>query len=68
MTDTVTFNVSKMKCAGCVSSVEQALLAVDGVESAEVSLDDATATVTGNAPQQDLLKAAIDAGFPATSI
>ena len=68
MTNTVTFNVSNMKCAGCVSSVEQALLAVEGVESAEVNLDDANAKVAGNAVLQDLLNASTDAGFPATSI
>ena len=67
MPDTVILNVTNMKCGGCVASVEKALLAVEGVESAEVSLDDANAKVTGSAALQDLLNASTDAGFPATS-
>jgi len=68
MTDTVTLNVSNMKCAGCVASVEQALLSVAGVESATVSLDDNNAIVSGSAAVDTLIKATTDAGFPATSI
>ena len=57
-----------MKCSGCVSSVEQALLAVEGVELAVVSLEDNNAIVTGAAATNALIKATTDAGFPATSI
>jgi len=67
MADTTTLNVSNMKCAGCVASVEQALLAITGVESASVSLDDNNAVVSGSATVDELIKAATDAGFPATS-
>jgi len=66
MADTITLNVTNMKCGGCVSAVEQALLAVDGVASATVSLDDANAVVTGSADIELLVKASTDAGFPAT--
>ncbi|MCK4743136.1 MAG: heavy-metal-associated domain-containing protein [Sulfuriflexus sp.] len=68
MADSITINVSKMKCAGCVSSVEQALLAVEGVESAVVSLEDNNAIVTGAVAADALIKATTDAGFPATSV
>ena len=67
MSDTVTLNVENMKCGGCVSSVEQALLGVAGVESATVDLENASAVVTGNASIEALTKASSDAGFPATS-
>jgi len=66
MADSITLNVSNMKCSGCTSSVEQALLAVEGVESASVSLDDNTAIVTGSVTSDALVKASTDAGFPAT--
>jgi len=66
MANSITLNVSNMKCGGCVSSVEQALLAVEGVESAKVSLDDNNAIVTGTATLDVLTKASTDAGFPAS--
>jgi len=62
----IVLDVSNMKCAGCVSAVEQVLLGVTGVESASVSLDDAHAVVTGSADIDLLVKASTDAGFPAT--
>jgi len=68
MVDSITLNVANMKCAGCVSSVEQALLAVEGVESAKVSLDDKNAIISGTAEISALMKATTDAGFPASSI
>jgi len=66
MADSITLNVSNMKCGGCVSSVEQALLAVEGVESAVVSLEDNNAIVTGVVAADTLIKASTDAGFPAS--
>lgn len=68
MADSIILNVSNMKCGGCVSSVEQALLAVEGVESAVVSLEDNNAIVTGVVAPDALIKATTDAGFPATSV
>jgi len=68
MVDSITLNVANMKCADCVSSVEQALLAVEGVESVKVSLDDKNAIISGTAEISALMKATTDAGFPASSI
>ena len=68
MADSITLNVSNMKCAGCVASVEQALLAIEGVESAAVSLEAHNAIVTGATAADVLIKATTDAGFPATSV
>ena len=39
MSNQVTLNITGMKCGGCVSAVEDALKAVDAVESVNVSLD-----------------------------
>lgn len=39
------FAVSGMKCVHCKTNVENALKAVDGVQSAEVNLEDANVTV-----------------------
>jgi copper chaperone CopZ len=41
----ITFNINGMACGGCASTVQQALLALDGVVSADVSHADACAVV-----------------------
>lgn len=43
--ETKTFAVSGMKCEHCQASVENALKALDGVRSANVSLPDKNVTV-----------------------
>ena len=43
---TVVLNVDGMNCGGCVKSVTGILQAVDGVASAEVSLENKSATVS----------------------
>ena len=40
------FNVSGMKCVNCKANVERALNALEGVDEAVVSLEDANVTVT----------------------
>jgi len=52
-----TLAVGGMTCAGCVSGVERALLAVPGVTSANVNLATEKAVVTGTASAQDLIAA-----------
>ena len=44
--ETKTFTVSGMMCDACVGHVANALLGLDGVEKAEVSLADSRASVT----------------------
>ena len=58
-------NITGMTCMHCVGAVKKALEAVDGVESADVSLDQANAVVTGEAPVEDLLSAVTEAGYQA---
>lgn len=60
-----TFPVEGMMCAHCAAHVETALRSVSGVESARVSLNDKTATVSYTAPAtpQALAKAVADEGY-----
>ena len=55
--------VDGMSCMHCSSRVQKALLGVDGVQSAEVDLQSGTATVTGTADADALVKAVEDAGY-----
>ena len=69
-----TFPVEGMTCAGCASGVERSLTNLEGVKSAEVSLDDASATVaydpgsvTPELMQQAVEKAGFKLGKPGDS-
>ena len=44
-----------MRCAGCIASVEGALISVSGVESVSVNFADHSAIVKGN-PDIEILK------------
>ncbi len=57
-----------MSCAGCVSSVEKSLLAVEGVEDAIVNLGERTANVTGEISSGKLIAAVKQAGFNAAEL
>lgn len=64
--ESATLKVSGMTCGGCVSSVKRVLMAVPGVQSADVSLDRGTAEVAydpGQARLEQLRAAVTDAGF-----
>jgi len=60
-----TLQVEGMMCAHCRMHVEQALKKVPGVESAEVSLEDKSAVVTGGADRAALIAAVQAAGYEA---
>ncbi|MES9940632.1 MAG: cation transporter [Candidatus Thiodiazotropha sp. 6PLUC2] len=60
---TTTLKVSGMTCPHCVSNVSKALQAVDGVEEAQVMLEEGRAVVTGAADQAVLIQAVVDAGY-----
>ena len=60
-----TLKVTGMTCMHCVGAVKQALEAIDGVDSAEVSLDEASAVVTGTADTTSLVAAVKEAGYEA---
>ena len=65
-----TLKVEGMMCGHCEARVKKALLAVAGVESAEVSHEKGTAVVTLSADvPNETLKAAVEAqDYPVTSI
>lgn len=68
---TVRLNVASMTCASCVGRVDKALAAVPGVLDVNVNLASETATVTyaeGAVGIDDLLRAAKEAGYPATPV
>jgi Cu+-exporting ATPase len=56
--------IEDMTCASCVTRVEQAILAVNGVSGAAVNLVEGAAYVHGGDPQQ-VVNAVIDQGYPA---
>ncbi len=60
-----TIKVTGMSCMHCVGAVKKALEAVDGVESAEVNLEQANAVVSGSAELNTLLAAIKEAGYEA---
>ncbi len=61
-------SIGGMMCAGCVSSVEEALTSVEGVDSAQVNLGERTAMVSGSATLAVLQAAVKKAGFEAAEL
>lgn len=66
-TETITLDVSGMKCAGCVRAVEKQLIQQSGVISATVNLVTEVATVDCNpgVSAEALAEKLTDSGFPA---
>ena len=66
--ETTVVKISGMTCMGCVNSVKKVLTALDGVQSVEVALDKAQATIVYDIARANpgQFKIAIeDAGFEA---
>ena len=61
----IRIRVEGMHCPKCVARVKDALEAVDGVLKAEVSLEEGSAVVSGNADVQALVSAVESIGFGA---
>ncbi|HRQ11652.1 MAG TPA: cation transporter [Trueperaceae bacterium] len=59
-------NVTGMTCGHCQNAVKNALEEVTGVETAQVDLENGTATVAGAADVSALLAAVQEAGYEAT--
>ncbi len=62
---TQTFKVTGMNCPHCQASVQRAIAGVSGVESVDVNLKGACATVCGNADPAAIIEAVKLAGFDA---
>ena len=60
--------VKDASCASCVTKIETALRAVPGVKSASMNLVEHTATISGNAPSDDLIQAIEHIGYQASVI
>ncbi|EDM46017.1 heavy metal translocating P-type ATPase [Marinobacter algicola] len=60
--------VTGANCASCVNTIENALKSVDGVTAAHMNLADRTATATGRADTQALIKAVESSGYGASLI
>ena len=67
-TNTINLSIAGMSCAGCVSSVEEALNTAAGVTQATVNFADNTASVIGDANVDSLIQAVKDAGYNATEL
>ncbi len=66
--ETTTIKVAGMSCGGCVKSVTGVLVALDGVATAAVSLEQAQAVIEFDAAKVNraqLAQAIEDAGFDA---
>ncbi len=62
------FKVDGMKCAGCVSSVNNAISELSEVDDCDVNLEQGTVLVKGAVVVDDVINAIIKAGFKASLI
>ncbi len=66
--DQIYLAVTGATCASCVNTIEKALKSVDGITGAHMNLADNTATATGHADPQALIKAVESSGYGASVI
>jgi len=66
--NSIVLNVSDMSCGGCVNAVKAALIGVDGVQEADVSLEEKTARILSDeaVSADDLVAAVSSAGYSAS--
>jgi copper chaperone CopZ len=60
------FHVTGMTCANCVRHVTEAVTSVPGVDSVDVNLDEAKASVQGSADTEAVIAAIVAVGYQAT--
>lgn len=61
----ITLTIPKIRCRGCVASVEKAIHSVDASAQITVDLEARRVEVTTSADRQTLLTALVAAGYPA---
>ncbi len=66
--DQIHLAVTGATCASCVNTIEKALKSVEGITGAHMNLADNTATATGHADPQALVKAIESSGYGASVI
>jgi len=65
----ITLEVKGMTCGNCVKHVREALLAIAGVQTADVNLETGTAVVSGdNISDASLIEAISDQGYEAQRV
>ena len=64
----IRLDIDGMRCAGCVSTVENALRSINGVQQAEVNFAGRTADVSGSADVNTLIAAVTKAGYGASAL
>ena len=58
--------VQNIKCQGCVKTISDALIKLDGIEQVEVDITDQQVTVNGQDPSlKNILSTLTSLGFPA---
>ncbi len=62
------FSVPNMSCGSCVRRVEQAILLLDANAKIEGDTVDRKVKIETTASQQDVEKALLEAGYPATAL
>lgn len=60
----LTYKVPAIHCAGCASTINEALEPVEGVESTDVDTEAKTVTVRGTAEDKLVRKILETAGYP----
>lgn len=58
------FQVPKIHCDGCATSIQEALSGLNGVESVQVDVERKKVKVVGEVEREALSTALIRAGFP----
>lgn len=61
--DCTTYEVTGMRCSHCAANCQQAIKAVEGVESVDVDLSTGRVTVSGNYDSASLISAIHNAGY-----
>lgn len=61
----ISLTVEGMSCGHCEQTVEEALLSVEGVTTAEADSEASSATVNGDVEPASLVEAVSDAGYAA---
>ncbi|MBB5701916.1 copper chaperone [Ochrobactrum daejeonense] len=61
------FSIPKMKCGGCADNITVALRKLDATAPIEIDLDRKEVEFGGNVPQDTVLSALAEAGYPASN-
>jgi copper chaperone CopZ len=58
------YKVPAIHCAGCASTISEALEPVEGVEGTDVDIDEKTVRVRGSADDRVIRKVLVASGYP----